>query len=120
MTGITGGRLEQSGSVAERSLGDGHRGAAVRTRTRRSAGRVRVRGDPLIETYLSFRDRWLATAHRAGRSETDAHPIGSCRSRAGSFDTLVMINPRRADADRCLEVVTGLLRPGGTLVLGQD
>jgi SAM-dependent methyltransferase len=87
----------------------------------RTAGRV-VCSDPLVETYLSFRDRWLATAHRAGRVETDAHPIEELPFEAESFDTLVMINvlDHVQDADRCLEVVTGLLRAGGTLVLGQD
>ena len=87
----------------------------------RTADRV-VCSDPLVETYLTFRDRWLATAHRAGRLETDAHPIEELPFAAESFDTLVMINvlDHVRDADRCLEVVTGLLRPGGTLVLGQD
>jgi SAM-dependent methyltransferase len=87
----------------------------------RTADRV-VCSDPLVETYLTFRDRWLATAHRAGRIETDAHPIEELPFEADSFDTLVMINvlDHVRDADRCLEMVTGLLRSGGTLVLGQD
>src|SRR5215207_9309977 len=35
-----------------------------------SASRV-VCSDPLAETYLTFRDRWLATAHREGKLEID-------------------------------------------------
>jgi SAM-dependent methyltransferase len=87
----------------------------------RTASRV-VCSDPLIETYLNFRDRWLATVHRSGQVETDAHPIEELPFEPESFDTLVMINvlDHVRDADRCLEVVTGLVRPGGTLILGQD
>jgi SAM-dependent methyltransferase len=89
--------------------------------SRRTARRV-VCSDPLVETYLSFRDRWLAAAHRAGRVETDAHAIEELPFEAESFDTLVMINvlDHVQHADRCLEVVTELVRPGGTLILGQD
>jgi SAM-dependent methyltransferase len=87
----------------------------------RSAGRV-ICSDPLVETYLTFPDRWLATAHRNGLVETDAHPIEELPFEAQSFDTLVMINvlDHVRDADRCMEVVTKLIRPGGTLILGQD
>jgi SAM-dependent methyltransferase len=87
----------------------------------RTANRV-VCSDPLIETYLSFKHRWLATAYRQGRVETDAHPIEELPFVPETFDTLVMINvlDHVQDADRCLEVVTGLLRPGGALILGQD
>jgi SAM-dependent methyltransferase len=87
----------------------------------RSATSV-ICSDPLVETYVGFRDRWLATAHRAGRIETDAHPIEELPFEAESFDTVVMINvlDHVQDADRCIEVATGLVRPGGTLILGQD
>ncbi len=87
----------------------------------RSADRV-ICSDPLVETYLALRDRWLSMAHRTGRVEVDSHPIEELPFPQESFDTLVMINvlDHVQDADRCLEVVTGLLRPGGILILGQD
>jgi SAM-dependent methyltransferase len=87
----------------------------------RSARRV-VCSDPLAETYLTFEDRWLATAHRRGRIEVDAHPIEELPYDAGSFDVVVLNNvlDHVRDADLCLQRATGLLRPGGIFIFGQD
>ena len=40
----------------------------------RTASRV-VCSDPLAETYIQLKDRWLAHAHREGLVEIDSHPI---------------------------------------------
>jgi SAM-dependent methyltransferase len=54
--------------------------------------------------------------------EIDAHPIEDLPFEDGSFDVVVMNNvlDHVQDADRCLERATGLLRPGGIFVFGQD
>ena len=87
----------------------------------RRARRV-VCSDPLAETYITFPDRWLARAHRAGEVEIDAHPIEELPFERETFDVVVMNNvlDHVRDADLCLEKATGLLRPGGIFVLGQD
>ena len=87
----------------------------------RTADRV-VCSDPLAETYLTFRDRWLATAHREGRLEVDTHPIEELPFEPESFDVVVMNNvlDHVRDADLCLERAIEILRPGGVFVFGQD
>jgi SAM-dependent methyltransferase len=87
----------------------------------RTARRV-VCSDPLAETYLTFRDRWLATAHREGRIEVDAHPIEELPFAPGTFDVVVLNNvlDHVRDADVCLQQAIGLLRAGGIFVFGQD
>jgi len=87
----------------------------------RTARRV-VCSDPLAETYLTFRDRWLSEAHRDGRVEIDAHPIEELPFEPASFDVVVMNNvlDHVRDADLCLERAVSLLRDGGIFVLGQD
>jgi SAM-dependent methyltransferase len=81
-----------------------------------------VCSDPLAETYLTFRDRWLSEAHRDHRIEVDAHPIEDLPFAPASFDVVVMNNvlDHVQDADLCLERAVGLLRDGGIFVLGQD
>jgi SAM-dependent methyltransferase len=87
----------------------------------RTAGRV-VCSDPLAETYITLKDRWLSHAHREGLVEVDAHPIEELPFEPGSFDVVVMNNvlDHVRDADLCLEKATALLRPGGFFIIGQD
>ncbi len=87
----------------------------------RSARRV-VCSDPLARRYVGYRGRWLAEANRRGRIEVDDHPIEALPFAARTFDLVVVVNvlDHVQDADRCLEVSTGLVRPGGFLLLGQD
>jgi SAM-dependent methyltransferase len=87
----------------------------------RSARRM-VCSDPLVRTYVTFEDRWLARAHRTGQVEIDDHAIEDTPFAGGSFDLVVMINvlDHVHDADRCLANAIGLLREGGIFVLGQD
>jgi SAM-dependent methyltransferase len=87
----------------------------------RTASRV-VCSDPLVRSYATFRGRWLAEAHRAGRIEIDDHPIEDLPFAPESFDTVVMINvlDHVRDADACMRKALEILRPGGYFVLGQD
>jgi SAM-dependent methyltransferase len=87
----------------------------------RHARRV-VCSDPLAGEYLKFGKRWLARAHAQARIEVDTHPIEECPFPERSFDTVVLINvlDHVRDAQRCLDVTSGLLRSGGFLILGQD
>jgi SAM-dependent methyltransferase len=87
----------------------------------RTASRV-VCSDPLAESYLTFRGRWLSEAHAAGRVEVDTHPIEESPFEPSSFDLVVMINvlDHVRDADVCMHTALDLLRPGGYFVLGQD
>jgi SAM-dependent methyltransferase len=86
-----------------------------------TAARV-ICSDPLAGTYLTFKDRWLSEAHRAGRIEVDMHPIEELPFAPESFDVLVMNNvlDHVRDADACLAKAAELLRPGGIFILGQD
>lgn len=87
----------------------------------RRANRI-VCSDPLVDTYLTFRHRWLASAARQGLVETDNHPIEEAPFPPASFDVVVLINvlDHVQDASACLEIATGLVRPGGYFILGQD
>ena len=87
----------------------------------RTANRV-VCSDPLVRTYVTFEDRWLARAHRDGRVEIDDHPIEETPFAPGSFDLVVMINvlDHVRDSDLCLRNAVWLVREGGVFVLGQD
>jgi SAM-dependent methyltransferase len=87
----------------------------------RKARRI-VCSDPLVDSYVTFRGRWLAEAYAAGRVEIDNHAIEELTLPAESADLVVMINvlDHVRDADVCLHKSIALLRPGGYLVLGQD
>jgi SAM-dependent methyltransferase len=87
----------------------------------RDASRV-VCSDPLIRSYSTFRGRWLAEAYAAGRVEIDEHAIEALPFSPESFDVVVMINvlDHVRDADVCMRKATGLVRPGGYFVIGQD
>lgn len=87
----------------------------------REATRV-VCSDPLIESYITFRGRWLAEAYAAGLVEIDDHPIEESPFAPSSFDLVVMINvlDHVRDADLCMRNAIELVRPGGYFVIGQD
>jgi SAM-dependent methyltransferase len=87
----------------------------------RKASRI-VCSDPLSRSYITFRGRWLAEAHAAGRVEIDDHAIEDLPFPQEDFDTVVMINvlDHVRDADTCMRKAIDLIRPGGHFVLGQD
>ena len=86
-----------------------------------TADRV-VCSDPLADEYVKFRGRWLAEAARKGKIEIDAHAIEDEPFPPGSFDVVVIINvlDHVMDADACMRVAIGLLKPGGYLIFGQN
>jgi SAM-dependent methyltransferase len=87
----------------------------------RHASRV-VCSDPLARSYVTFRGRWLADAHAAGRIEVDDHPIEESPFAPGSFDLVVLINvlDHVRDAELCLETAIDLVRPDGYFIFAQD
>jgi SAM-dependent methyltransferase len=87
----------------------------------RKARRV-VCSDPLVNSYITFRGRWLAEAHARGLVEIDDYPAEEPKFPPASFDLVVMINvlDHVRDADLCMRKAIELLRPGGYIVLGQD
>ena len=87
----------------------------------RRASRV-VCSDPLIESYVRFRGRWLAHAYAEGRVEIDSHAIEDTVFSPETFDLVVMINvlDHVRDADLCMQKAIELVRPGGYFVIGQD
>ncbi|MGH8010357.1 MAG: class I SAM-dependent methyltransferase [Candidatus Binatia bacterium] len=87
----------------------------------REARRI-ICSDPLAREYLNFKKRWLARAHEKGLVTIDSHAIEELTLSPQSFDTVVLINvlDHVLDAERCMEIATGLLRPGGYLIFGQD
>ena len=120
------GRAVRRLPVPARELGDFiELGCGPYTNTRiilpgRTASRV-VCSDPLAETYITLRTLAGPRA-REGLVEIDAHPIEEVPFEPGTFDVVVMNNvlDHVRDADLCLEKATGLLRPGGYFIIGQD
>ena len=87
----------------------------------RTANRI-VCSDPLANEYVKFEGRWLADAAAKNLIEVDSHPIEDLPFPPSSFDAVVLINvlDHVMDADRCLRVAIGLLRPGGYFIFGQN
>lgn len=114
-------------SALPRDLGDYiELGCGPYTNTRlilegRTARRV-ICSDPLVDRYITYRDRWLARAYSRGSVEVDGHPIEELPFERESFDTVVLVNvlDHVRDPFRCMERTADLVRPGGVLVFGQD
>ena len=81
-----------------------------------------VCSDPQALRYVLFKHGWLAQQYRSAAILVDDHPLEECPFAAGTFDVVVMINVLEhvRDADTCLKAVTGLVKPGGYLILGED
>jgi SAM-dependent methyltransferase len=78
--------------------------------------------DPLIKTYVRFRQTFLAELYRRGFAILDDHPIEECPFADNYFDVTVIINvlDHVRDAGVCLRKAIAITKPGGILVLGQD
>lgn len=78
--------------------------------------------DPLVKTYVGFRDRWLAKRYREAKLFVDDHPIEECPFASNYFDCVVMTNvlDHVRDADLCMEQAIRIVKPGGLLIIGQD
>lgn len=78
--------------------------------------------DPLMKTYVTFRQTFPAELYRCGFGILDDHPIEECPFRDDYFDVTVIINvlDHVRDAAVCLEKAIAITKPGGILLLGQD
>lgn len=81
-----------------------------------------VCSDPLAREYAKLRSTWLSRASRGGQILLDDHPLEECPFARDYFDVVVMINvlDHVRDADACLKIATGLVKPGGHIIIGQD
>lgn len=81
-----------------------------------------VCSDPLIETYVSYPNAWLARAYREKRIAIDAHPAEECVLPAESFEVVIMINvlDHVRDPRECLAQALRIIQRGGLFVFGQD
>jgi ubiquinone/menaquinone biosynthesis C-methylase UbiE len=87
----------------------------------RQFGRI-VCSDPLADTYLTFKHRWLAVAKRRGWIEVNSSPAEALPFPDEVFDLTIMINvlDHVQDAVACLDTVKRITSPGGLIVIGQD
>lgn len=87
----------------------------------RTADRV-VLSDPLIETYVQFKENWLSRQYRRGAVEIDKSPAEDLPFENESFEVVAMINvlDHVRDARRCVERAKDVVRGGGYLLVGQD
>ncbi len=78
--------------------------------------------DPLINTYVNFRDTFVFQAHRKYMAILDNHPIEECPFRSDYFGLVVLINvlDHVMDAELCLRHAMRIVEPGGILIIGQD
>jgi SAM-dependent methyltransferase len=81
-----------------------------------------VLSDPLIRTYVGFKLTFVAEAYRKAFCVLDDHPLEELPFASDYFDLAVMINvlDHVRDARRCMENLTRVIKPGGTLIVGQD
>ena len=78
--------------------------------------------DPLIRTYVNFKLTFVAEMYKRAACVLDDHPLEELPFASDYFDLAVMINvlDHVQDARRCMENLIRVIKPGGTLVLGQD
>lgn len=78
--------------------------------------------DPLIRTYIKFKLSFTADAYRKAFCILDDFPLEQCPYRDNLFDLVVMINvlDHVQDAEKCMENLIRITKPGGFLIIGQD
>lgn len=81
-----------------------------------------ILSDPLIKTYVNFKQTFVSDMYRVGQCIIDDHPIEECPFAYNYFDLVVMINvlDHVQDAELCMTTAINLVKPGGILVFGQD
>lgn len=101
-------------------------GCGPYTNIRMMLGRCRFEhlylSDPLIRTYVNFKLTFVAEMYKRAACVLDDHPLEELPFASDYFDLAVMINvlDHVQDARRCMENLIRVIKPGGTLVLGQD
>ena len=78
--------------------------------------------DPLVKTYVTFKNGFVAQMYRSGFVCIDDHAIEQCPYADNYFDLTVMLNvlDHVQDAERCVERAMAITKKGGFLVIGQD
>ncbi len=78
--------------------------------------------DPLIRTYVRFKLTFVAEMYREAACILDDHSLEELPFASDYFDLVVMINvlDHVQDANRCMENLVRVTKPGGILIIGQD
>jgi SAM-dependent methyltransferase len=78
--------------------------------------------DPLIKTYINFKQSFVGKIHRQGLCILDDHPIEECPFAPNYFDLVVLINvlDHVQDAHICINNAINITKPGGILLVGQE
>jgi len=78
--------------------------------------------DPLVRTYISFKQTFVSEMYRKGGCLIDDHSIENCPFADAYFDVTVMINvlDHVCDAELCIHNAIKITKPSGILIIGQD
>lgn len=78
--------------------------------------------DPLIKTYINFKQSFVGKMHRQGFCILDDHPIEECPFAPNYFDLVVLINvlDHVQDAETCIKIAIDITKPEGIILVGQD
>jgi SAM-dependent methyltransferase len=78
--------------------------------------------DPLMRTYINFKQSFIGKKYREGFYIIDDHPIEECPFTNNYFDLVVLINvlDHVFNAEICMKNAIDITKPGGILILGQD
>jgi len=81
-----------------------------------------VLSDPLIKTYLTFRDTFVSKMYKGLGCTIDDHPIEEIPYLDNYFDLTVMINvlDHVKDAEACMIRAIDITKKDGILIIGQD
>ena len=78
--------------------------------------------DPLIKTYVKFKQTFVREMYKNNFCIIDDHPIEELPFKENYFDLTVMINvlDHVYDAELCMENAIKITKKGGILIIGQD
>ncbi len=78
--------------------------------------------DPLIRTYVNFKQTFVSEMYRKGLCIIDDQTIEEFPFAPDYFDLCVMINvlDHVQDAELCMKNAINITKPGGILIIGQD
>lgn len=78
--------------------------------------------DPLIKTYINFKQTFVSEMFLKGGCLIDDHPIEEGPFASNYFDLTVMINvlDHVCDATLCVKNAIRITKPAGILIIGQD
>jgi ubiquinone/menaquinone biosynthesis C-methylase UbiE len=78
--------------------------------------------DPLMEVYKKFKKTWISEMSRLGKISVSKGKAEIIEYPDNFFDLSICINvlDHVEDADRCLNELVRVLKPGGYLIFGQE